>query len=152
MTASVTFDHVGLVVDDLETTAAFFTGLGFAREDLGEASGAWMDRVVGLDGAVADIVRISAPDGSGEIELTKFRSPTLEREVRELPSHSYGLRHIAYRVTDVHATVARARALGYDLVGEVSDFRDLFRLAYVRGPEGLILEVTEALRTDPTDG
>jgi len=149
MAANLTFDHIGLVVDDLETAAAFFTCLGFTREDLGDARGAWMDRVVGLDDAVAEIVLVSAPDGTGHIELTKFRSPTLPHEPHELPSHAYGLRHIAYRVADVNAVVATARELGYDLVGDVSDYQELFRLAYVRGPEGLILELTEALQPEP---
>lgn len=145
MTASITFDHLGLVVDDLETVAAFFTGLGFTRDDLGESSGDWVDRIVGLRGTVEDLVLISAPDGSGHIELTKFRTPASPGRPQESPSNVHGLRHVAYRVENVYATVARARELGYGLVGEVADYRDLFRLAYVRGPEGLILELTEEL-------
>ena len=151
MAASISFfDHVGLIVDDLETMAAFFTGLGFIRDDLGESRGTWVDRIVGLHGTVQEIVLISAPDGSGHIELTKFHSPQKEGMPRELPSNAYGLRHIAYRVTDVNATVLRARELGYGLVCEVADYRDLFRLAYVRGPEGLILELTEDLKATPS--
>lgn len=144
------FDHVGLIVDDLEAMAAFFTGLGFIRDDLGESRGTWVDRIVGLQGTVQEIVLISAPDGSGHIELTKFHSPQTEGTPGELPSNGYGLRHIAYRVTSVNATVLRARELGYGLVGEVADYRDLFRLAYVRGPEGLILELTEDLKATPS--
>jgi catechol 2,3-dioxygenase-like lactoylglutathione lyase family enzyme len=151
MAASISFDHLGIVVDDLETVAAFFTGLGFTREDLGEASGAWVDSIVGLERTVEEIVLISAPDGTGHIELTKFASPPSEGEPRQLPSNAYGLRHVAYRVADVNATVAEARELGYDLVGEIADFQDLFRLAYVRGPEGLILELTEDLRGTPAE-
>lgn len=146
MTASITFDHLGLVVDDLEVVAAFFTGLGFTRDDLGQSSGDWVDRIVGLPATIEDLVLISARDGTGHIELTKFRAPVSAGEPQELPSNAYGLRHVAYRVTDVNETVARARELGYDLVGEVADYRDLFRLAYVRGPEGLILELTEELQ------
>ena len=152
MAAGISYDHLGLVVDDLETVAAFFTGLGFTREDLGEVSGTWVDRVVGLEGTVEKLVLISAPDGSGRIELTKFTSPRAEGGPCELPSNAYGLRHVAYRVADVNATVAGARELGYDLVGEVTDFQDLYRLAYVRGPEGLILELTEDLKATPADG
>src|SRR5215475_6623739 len=152
MAANLTFDHIGLVVDDLATTAAFFTGLGFTREDIGDVRGTWMDRVVGLDDAVAEIVLISAPDGSGHIELTKFRSPTLPQEPHELPSHAYGLRHVAYRVADVNAVVAQARELGYELVGDVTDFQDMYRLVYIRGPEGLILELTQALQPEPAYG
>jgi catechol 2,3-dioxygenase-like lactoylglutathione lyase family enzyme len=152
MAADISFDHLGLVVDDLETMAAFFTGLGFIRRDLGEARGAWVDRIVGLKGTVEELVLISAPDGTGHIELTKFTSPTSEGEPNQLPSNAYGLRHVAYRVADVNVTVARARELGYDLVGEVADFQALFRLAYIRGPEGLILELTEDLNATPADG
>jgi len=101
------FDHVGLIVDDLETVAAFFTGLGFIRDDVGESRGTWVDRIVGLRGTVQEIVLISAPDGSGHIELTKFHSPQKEGMPRELPSNAYGLRHIAYRVTNVNASVVR---------------------------------------------
>jgi catechol 2,3-dioxygenase-like lactoylglutathione lyase family enzyme len=116
------------------------------------ASGAWVDRIVGLEGTVEKLVLVSAPDGTGHIELTKFTSPTFEGLPSQLPSNAYGLRHVAYRVADVNATVAAARELGYDLVGEVADFQDLFRLAYVRGPEGLILELTEDLNATPADG
>lgn len=150
MATDITFDHLGLVVDDVETMAAFFTGLGFTREDLGEASGTWVGRIVGLEGTVEELVLISAPDGTGHIELTKFVTPASEGEPQLLPSNAYGLRHVAYRVADVNATVAQARALGYNLVGEVVDFQDLFRLAYVRGPEGLILELTEDLKATPS--
>jgi catechol 2,3-dioxygenase-like lactoylglutathione lyase family enzyme len=152
MAADISFDHLGLVVDDLETMAAFFTALGFTREDLGEATGAWVDRIVGLEGTVEKLVLISAPDGTGHIELTQFTSPNSEGVPSQLPSNAYGLRHVAYRVADVNATVAAARELGYGLVGEVADFQDLFRLAYVRGPEGLILELTEDLNATPADG
>jgi catechol 2,3-dioxygenase-like lactoylglutathione lyase family enzyme len=151
MASDISFDHLGLVVDDLETMAVFFTSLGFTREDLGEASGTWVDRIVGLEGTVEKLVLISAPDGTGHIELTKFTSPNSEGAPSQLPSNAYGLRHVAYRVADVNATVAAARELGYDLVGEVADFRDLFRLAYVRGPEGLILELTEDLNATPAE-
>jgi catechol 2,3-dioxygenase-like lactoylglutathione lyase family enzyme len=109
MAADLSFDHLGLVVDDLETMAAFFTGLGFSREDLGEASGAWVDRIVGLEDTVEKLVRIYAPDGTGHIELTKFTLPTSEGVPSQLPSNAYGLRHVAYRVADVNATVAAAR-------------------------------------------
>jgi len=152
MAPDISFDHLGLVVGDLETVAAFFTGLGFTREDLGEASGAWVDRIVGLEGAVEELVLLSAPDGTGHIELTKFTSPTPEGAPSHLPSNAYGLRHVAYRVADVNATVALARELGYGLVGEVADYQGLFRLAYVRGPEGLILELTEDLNAAQADG
>ncbi|GAA4155658.1 VOC family protein [Gryllotalpicola daejeonensis] len=152
MTTSISFDHVGLVVDDLEKVASFFTGLGFTRDDLGTSSGSWVDRIVGLPGTVEQLVLISGTDGSGHIELTKFTSPASDGEPRDLPANAYGLRHIAYRVVDVNAKVARARELGYELVGEVADYRDLFRLAYVRGPEGLILELTEDLNAPhPTE-
>ncbi|WP_022883198.1 VOC family protein [Gryllotalpicola ginsengisoli] len=149
MSADITYDHLGFVVDDIEAVAAFFTGLGFARKDLGVSSGTWVDRIVGLEGTVEQIVLISAPDGTGPIELTKFDAPPSAGEPQQLPSNAFGLRHVAYRVADVNATVALARELGYDLVGEIADFRDLFRLAYVRGPEGLILELTEDLSAGP---
>lgn len=149
MSAAISFDHVGIVVDDLEITAAFFTGLGFTRDDLGTATGRWVDQVVGLEGTVEEIILISAPDGSGHIELTKFHAPEPVGATDESPANQLGLRHLAYRVADVNTTVARAHELGYSLVGGVADYQDLFRLAYIRGPEGLILELTEDLKAEP---
>lgn len=144
--ASIEFDHVGVVVHDLEVTAQFFVDLGFHREGPIEVSGAWVDRVVGLEGVRVELIIVNAPDGSGKLELTAFHEPTRAQDQVELPANAHGYRHIAYRVTNIDAVVARARAAGYDTVGDVVDYRDSYRLAYIRGPEGLIVEVAEPLR------
>lgn len=148
--ASIEFDHVGVVVHDLEATAQFFVDLGFHHEGPIEVSGAWVDRIVGLEGVRAELIMVTAPDGSGKLELTAFHEPTRAEDQTELPANAHGYRHIAYRVTDIDAVVAQARAAGYYTVGDVVDYQDLYRLAYIRGPEGLIVEVAEPLRSAST--
>jgi catechol 2,3-dioxygenase-like lactoylglutathione lyase family enzyme len=148
--ASIQFDHVGVVVHDLEVTAQFFVDLGFDREGPIEVSGSWMDRVIGLEGARVELIIVTAPDGSGKLELTAFHEPTRAQDQAELPANAHGYRHIAYRVTNIDAVVAQARAAGYRTVGDVVDYQDSYRLAYIRGPEGLIVEVAEALPSAST--
>ncbi|KRE67326.1 hypothetical protein ASG92_15095 [Arthrobacter sp. Soil736] len=93
---------------------------------------------------------VTAPDGSGKLELTAFHEPTRAHDREELPANAYGYRHIAYRVTNIDAVVAQARAAGYHTVGDVVDYQDIYRLAYIRGPEGLIVEVAQPLRPAST--
>lgn len=146
----IEFDHVGVVVHNLEVTAQFFVDLGFHREGPIEVSGAWVDRVVGMEGVRAELIIVTAPDGSGKLELTAFHEPTRARDQAEPPANAHGYRHIAYRVTNIDAVVAQAREAGYHTVGDVVDYQDSYRLAYIRGPEGLIVEVAEPLPSAST--
>lgn len=148
--AVIEFDHVGVVVHDLVVTAQFFVDLGFHREGPIEVSGTWMDRVVGLEGVRAELIIVTAPDGSGKLELTAFHEPTRAQDQAELPANAHGYRHIAYRVTNIDAVVAQAREAGYHTVGDIVDYQDSYRLAYIRGPEGLIVEVAEPLPSAST--
>ena len=141
----ITFDHVGVVVDDLEATVQFFEKLGFLRQGSFVVDGPWVDRITGLAGARVAGICVSAPDGTGALEFLKFHEPARLQELAVPPAHAHGIRHIAYRVSDIEAMVAQARAAGYDTVGEIVNRKDSELLAYIRGPEGLIVELAQPL-------
>ncbi len=138
-------DHVGIVVDDLEAATAFFVQLGLEPKDAGSVEGRWVDRVVGLEGIEVDYAFMQTPDGHGRLELIKFRSPTYQGDKRPAPANVPGIRHIAFAVEDIDAVVARLRAHGAELVGEVENYEDIYRLCYVHGPEGIIVELAERI-------
>lgn len=139
-------DHVGVVVDDLEAAMAFFVELGMELEGRALVQGQWVDRVVGLDGVRVDIAMMRTPDGHGRLELTKFHTPTAVSAVPEnAPGNTLGLRSIMFAVDDIDATVAGLRARGAELVGEVAQYQDSYRLCYMRGPEGIIVALAEQL-------
>ncbi|WP_226042106.1 VOC family protein [Natrinema sp. DC36] len=141
-------DHMGVVVDDLDATAAFFFDLGFEREGGGPVEGEWVDEVVGLDGVRVEIVMVRTPDGSGKLELIKFHEPADTEGANPLPANRLGFRHIAIAVDDLNTIVDGLRAKGFDTVGEIRDFEDTYRLCYVRGPEGLIVELAEQIASE----
>jgi catechol 2,3-dioxygenase-like lactoylglutathione lyase family enzyme len=138
-------EHVGIVVDDLAAAIGFFAELGL--ELLGEASveGRWVDRIVGLEGVRADTGLMQTPDGDGRLELVKFHSPANQGDNRHAPANAPGLRHIAFAVEDIDAVVAGLRAHGGELVGGLERYEDSYRLCYVRGPEGIIVELAEQI-------
>ena len=139
------FDHVGVVVDDLDAATAFFVGLGFEREGGTTVDGEVVDKINGLVGVRADVVMVRTPDRTGKLELVKYHSPADDNGAQVLPPNRPGFRHICIEVDDLDATVAGLRDRGFDPVGEVCDFGDVYRLVYVRGPEGLIVELAEAI-------
>lgn len=138
-------DHVGVVVDDLEAATAFFVELGLELEGEGSVDGSWVDRVVGLDGVRAEIAMLQTPDGHGRVELARFLAPSGPGGDRNAPANTPGIRHLAFVVDDVEALVTGLRARGAELVGEVERYRDIYRLCYVRGPEGIIVELAERI-------
>ncbi len=139
-------DHVSVVVDDLPGAIAFFTILGMAREGEAAIEGDWVDRINGLAGIQVDIVMMGTPDGHGRLELTKFRNPKLvEIEPAIAPPNTPGLRSVMFTVESVDDTVARLRAHGAQLVGEVAQYEDKYRLCYMRGPAGIIVALAEEL-------
>lgn len=141
-------DHVGIVVDDLDAVAAFFLALGCEREDGGLVEGQWVDKIVGLDGVRAEIVFVRTPDGSGKLELVKYHAPADHEGARPLPANRLGFRHIAFEVKDLDTIVNGLRDQGFDTVGEVREYEDMYRLCYVRGPEGLIVELAEQIAAE----
>jgi catechol 2,3-dioxygenase-like lactoylglutathione lyase family enzyme len=140
-------DHVGIVVDDLAGAIAFFTELGLEVEGEMPVEGRWVDRVVGIDGVRVDMTMLRTPDGHSRIELTKFRSPTAtSAEPKIPPPNMLGIRNIMFAVDDIDDVVARLRTRGNELIGEVAQYENLYRLCYVRGPEGIIVALAEQLR------
>jgi catechol 2,3-dioxygenase-like lactoylglutathione lyase family enzyme len=136
---------VGIVVDDLVAATAFFVELGLSLQGEGPVEGGWVDRVVGLEGVRAEIVMVETPDGHGRLELTKFHAPSGLVAGRHAPANTPGIRHLAFEVDDIDAVVASLRAAGAELVGEVERYDDRYRLCYVRGPEGIIVELAEQI-------
>jgi len=137
-------DHVGIVVRDLAAAVDFFVALGLERDGEGTVGGDWVDRVVGLEGVESEIAMLRTPDGHGCVELVEFRSPPAE-DGGAPPSNATGLRHITFAVEDLDAVLARLRPHGGELVGAVETYEDIYRLCYVRGPEGVIVELAERI-------
>ena len=138
-------DHVSVVVDDLEAAIAFFVELGMELEGEAPVEGPSVDRVIGLDGVRVDIAMMRTPDGHGRLELTKFHHPAaISAEPANAPANTLGLRRIMFAVDDIDDAVAGLRAHGAELVGEVAQYEDIYRLCYVRGPEGIIVALGRA--------
>lgn len=138
-------DHVGIVVEDLEAAVAFFVELGLELEVQMPVEGQWVDRVVGLEDVRVEIAMVRTPDGHGRLELTKFHNPVATTAEPNAAPNTLGLRRIMFAVEDIDDVVARLRARGAELVGEVAQYEDLYRLCYVRGPEGIIVALAEQL-------
>lgn len=138
-------DHVGIVVNDLAAAKAFFVALGLEPGGTGSVEGEWVDRIVGLDGVRSEIAFMRTPDGHGQIELVKFHSPPTPDGDPHAPANTPGLSHLTFAVDDVDATVARLETQGAELVGEVVRYENSYRLCYIRGPEGIIVELAEEL-------
>jgi catechol 2,3-dioxygenase-like lactoylglutathione lyase family enzyme len=140
-------DHVSVVVDDLAAAITFFSALGMTQEGQMPIEGPWVDRINGLDGVQVDIVLMRTPDGHGRLELTKFRNPQLvEVQPAIAPPNAPGLRSVMFAVDSLDDTIARLRATGGQLVGEVAQYEDIYRLCYIRGPAGIIVALAEELR------
>jgi catechol 2,3-dioxygenase-like lactoylglutathione lyase family enzyme len=138
-------NHVGIVVDDLHAAMEFFAELGLDPGGETSVEGSWVDRIVGLEGVRADTAMMRTPDGHGRLELIRFRSPPGEGGHGHAPANVPGLRHVAFVVEDIDDTVARLQARGGELVGHVQQYQDMFRLCYLRGPAGVIVELAERL-------
>src|SRR5512147_1028693 len=128
-------DHVSVVVEDLPAAIAFFTALGMTVEGEAPIEGPWVDRVNGIENIQVDIVMMQTPDGHGRLELTKFRNPKLvESEPAVAPPNTLGLRSIMFAVESLDEAVARLRANGGELIGELVQYEHVYRLCYMRGP------------------
>lgn len=138
-------DHVGVVVDDLAAATAFFVELGLERSGEGSVEGGWVDRVVGLEGVRAEMAMMETPDGHGRLELVEFLAPAGPGGDQEAPANALGIRHLTFAVDDLDGVLARLRAHGGELVGEVERYKDIYRLCYIRGPAGIIIELAEPL-------
>jgi catechol 2,3-dioxygenase-like lactoylglutathione lyase family enzyme len=138
-------DNVAIIVDDLEAVIAFFTELGLEVEGKTTVEGQWVDRIVGLDDVRCDIVMMRTPDGHSRLELSKFQKPKAIRTDPNTPVNTLGIRRIMFAVTDIDDAVARLQKHGAELVGEVVQYEDMYRLCYLRGPEGIMIALAEQL-------
>ena len=138
-------DHVGINVNDLAAAKAFFVDLGFIVQGEDELAGALVDRIVALHDVHTAVVMLGTPDGQTCIELVKFHRPADEQGIQPRLANTLGIRHLALIVDDIEATVARLKERGTELFSEIQRYEDSYKLCYVRGPEGIILELAEEL-------
>jgi catechol 2,3-dioxygenase-like lactoylglutathione lyase family enzyme len=138
-------EHVGVVVGDLDEAVAFFADVGLELDGRMSVGGEEVDRIVGLEGVQNDVAMMRTPDGRGKLELISFHTPPSPAGDPHAPSNAPGLRHVLFAVDDIGATVARLQARGAELVGEVVDYGGSYRLCYIRGPEGIIVELAEKI-------
>ncbi len=139
-------DNVLIVVEDLEAAKAFFTELGMELEGETVNEGDWVDRIIGLIGVRAEVVMMRPPDGHGGVELTKFHTPpAVNPEPENAPVNTLGLRRIMFAVKEIDAVVDRLRSHGAELMGEIAQYENVYRLCFMRGPEGIIIGLAEEL-------
>jgi catechol 2,3-dioxygenase-like lactoylglutathione lyase family enzyme len=139
-------DNVLIVVEDLEAAKAFFIELGMMLEGEMPIEGRWVDRVIGIENARSEIATLRTPDGHGRVELNKFHAPPAIRgEAKNAPVNTLGIRRIMFAVDDLEDVLRRLRAHGAELVGEVAQYEDMYRLCYIRGPEGILIGLAEQL-------
>jgi len=139
------FDHVGITVADLDSVAAFFVGLGFEVEGRMFMEGEFVDTVIGIPNSRSEILTLRPPDGGTRLELSSFISPDHEPGSPVSMSTELGLRNVAFVVDDLQAEVDRLAADGYGLVGGIGQYEDIWRVAYVRGPEGIIVALAQRI-------
>jgi len=139
-------DNVLIVVEDIDAVIAFFVELGMELEGKGPVEGPWVERVIGIDDVRQDVAMLRTPDGHGRIELAMFHTPkAISAEPTDAPANTLGIRRIMFAVDDIDDVIARLRSHGAGLVGEVAQYEDVYRLCYVRGPEGIIVGLAEEL-------
>lgn len=138
-------NHVGIIVQDLAAAKEFFMDLGFTVMAEMPIQGEWVERIIGLTDVSEDLVMLGAPDGQLNLELVQFHNPVDPDGIRPNAANTLGLRHIAFEVEDVDKIVAMLKKKGNELVGEVQTYEGIWRLCYVRGPEGIIVELAQQL-------
>lgn len=146
-------DSVLIVVEDLEAAKAFFAELGMELEGETQVEGPWVDTTVGLTGVRADIAMLRAPDGGTRVELSRFHTPPAVRaEPEDAPANALGIRRLMFAVDDIDDVVARLRGHGAELLDGIARYADAYRLCFLRGPEGIIVGLAEALgQPSPAD-
>jgi catechol 2,3-dioxygenase-like lactoylglutathione lyase family enzyme len=138
-------DNVGIVVADLDAAIGFFTELGLELEGRAPVEGAWADGVTGLQGMRVEIAMMRTPDGHGRLELSRFHAPPVVADHRTAPVNALGYLRVMFTVEDIDATLARLGRRGAELVGDVVQYEDAYRLCYVRGPEGILIGLAQEL-------
>lgn len=139
-------DNVLIVVEDLDAVITFFVEIGMELENRGPVEGRWVERVIGIDGVRQEVAMLRIPGGGTRIELARFHAPEAVRsEPADAPANTLGIRRVMFAVDDVDDVVARLLGRGAELVGEVVPYEDIYRLCYVRGPEGIVVGLAEEL-------
>lgn len=139
-------DHVGIVVNDLPAAKAFFLDLGLEIVGEAEVKGEWVERVIGLKDVKSTVVMLRTPNGEANLELSKFHTPTDKKGVQQLFANTLGIRHIAFAVEDIEAIVTKLKKKGVELFGEIQNYENIYKLCYVHGPEGIIIELAEEIK------
>ena len=138
-------DNVGIVVEDLSATVAFFRELGLELEGRAVVEGEWAGRVTGLGDQRVEIAMMRTPDGHSRLELSRFLTPCVVADHRDAPVNALGYLRVMFAVDDIDETLARLRKCGAQLVGEVVQYEDSYRLCYIRGPERLLIGLAEQI-------
>lgn len=138
-------DHVGIIVEDLDDALAFFVELGMEVQGRIQMEGGLVDRLLALDGVKTDFAFLRTPDGKGQLEVIQFLSPPSPPADMKAPAHALGLRHLCFAVDDIEGVLARLQARGAALVGELVTYESSYKLCYVRGPSGIIVELAQQL-------
>jgi catechol 2,3-dioxygenase-like lactoylglutathione lyase family enzyme len=139
-------DNVGIVVESLDAAISFFAELGLRLEGRATIEGEWAGRITGLEGQRVEIAMLVTPDGHSRLELSRFLTPPVVADHRTAPVNALGYLRVMFAVDDIDETLVRLRRLGAQLVGEVVQYEDVYRLCYIRGPEGLLIGLAEELR------
>ena len=141
----IRMDNVGIVVESLDETIAFFAELGLQLEGRATIEGEWAGRVTGLGNQHVEIAMMVTPDGHSRLEISRFLDPPTIADHRNTPVNALGYLRVMFTVADIDDTLARLRKMGAQLVGEVVKYEELYRLCYIRGPEGLLIGLAEQL-------
>jgi catechol 2,3-dioxygenase-like lactoylglutathione lyase family enzyme len=139
-------DHVGVIVNDITAAKEFFIELGLKVLGEAEVKGEWVERIIGLNDVSETVVMLGMPDGQATLELVKFHSPAAEKSFQQPFANTVGSQHIAFAVEDIEAIVAKLKKKGAELFGEIHNYENTYKLCYVRGPEGIILELAEKIQ------
>ena len=138
-------DNVGIVVEDIETAIEFFSELGLKLEGRAMVEGEWAGRVTGLGTQRVEIAMLITPDGHSRLELSRFLTPAVVADHRRAPVNALGYLRVMFTVENIDDTLARLRKRGAELVGEVVQYEDTYRLCYIRGPEGILIGLAQQL-------
>ena len=141
----IRMDNVGIVVESLDETIAFFAELGLKLEGRATIEGEWAGRVTGLGNQHVEIAMMVTPDGHSRLEISRFLTPPIIADHRNAPVNALGYLRVMFTVEDIDVTLARLQKIGAQLVGEVVKYEELYRLCYIRGPEGLLIGLAEQL-------
>lgn len=145
MSEIIRFDHVGITVTDLDRAVAFFVGLGLEVEGRTFVEGEFIDTVTGIPNSRSEIVMLRLPGGGTTVEVSSFVRPALLPGLPDAPANTLGIRSLAFEVANIQAQVDRLAAQGYDLVGGIGEYEGMWKMAYIRGPEGITVALAERI-------